>query len=237
MANKKISELTPATALVGTEEFAIVQGGVTKKVAVSELGSTTLNALTDTNLASPTNGQSLTYDTASGKWINSTVAGGGKCVFFKSLLTAGTAVTTNGVDTYVDSIFIPAGTIQVGDIVELRYSCAKSGGTSIAVPRAWLSNTLGALTEVFATGFVATNTNAKILVKRSYIIETNTRTFCVNRNQDAFNSDEDPSIGVRSFIDMGVSFATDLYLDFSIANSATGNSTRIDFAYIKVYRE
>ena len=163
--------------------------------------------------------------------------GGGKCVFFKSLLTSGTAVTTNGVNTYVDSIFIPAGTIQPGDIVELRYSCAKSGGASTVLPRAWLSNTLGALTEVFATGYLPTTINAKILVKRSYIIETNTRTFCVNRNQDALNSDEDFTGGVRGFVEMAVSFANDLYLDFSIFNSSSGNTTRIDFAYIKVYRE
>ena len=39
MANKKITELTSATTpLAGTEEIAIVQGGETKKVAVSEVG-------------------------------------------------------------------------------------------------------------------------------------------------------------------------------------------------------
>lgn len=39
MANKKISELTSANLpLAGTEEVAIVQGGETKKVAISEVG-------------------------------------------------------------------------------------------------------------------------------------------------------------------------------------------------------
>ena len=39
MANKKITELTSATTpLAGTEEIAIVQGGETKKVAISEVG-------------------------------------------------------------------------------------------------------------------------------------------------------------------------------------------------------
>ena len=37
--DKKISQLTGATTpLTGTEELAIVQGGVTKKVAASDLG-------------------------------------------------------------------------------------------------------------------------------------------------------------------------------------------------------
>ena len=40
MANKKISQLTSATTpLTGTEELAIVQNGITKKVAASQLGS------------------------------------------------------------------------------------------------------------------------------------------------------------------------------------------------------
>lgn len=35
-----------------------------------------LEDLSDTNITTPTNGQALTYDTATGKWINSTVSGG-----------------------------------------------------------------------------------------------------------------------------------------------------------------
>lgn len=43
MANKKISELTSVTLpLAGTEEVAIVQSGVTKKVAVSEFSGSSL---------------------------------------------------------------------------------------------------------------------------------------------------------------------------------------------------
>lgn len=37
MANKKISELTAATALTGTEQFPVVQGGTTKRTTVSAL--------------------------------------------------------------------------------------------------------------------------------------------------------------------------------------------------------
>lgn len=37
--------------------------------------TSTLVGLTDTNISSPSDGQSLTYDTATSKWINSTVAG------------------------------------------------------------------------------------------------------------------------------------------------------------------
>jgi len=242
MANKRITELTSVTIpLDGTEEIAIVQSSVTKKGIIDNIKTflkTYFDTIYQAILVSGTNIKTINGTTilGSGDLVISG-GGGGKCVFFKSLLTAGTTVTTNGVNTYVDSIFIPAETIQAGDIVELRYSCAKSAGASTVLPRAWLSNTLGALTEIFATGFVTTTSNAKILVKRSYIIETNTRTFCVNRNQDGLNSDEDPSAGTRAFIDMGVSFANNLYLDFSILNNATGNIARIDFAYIKVYRE
>lgn len=39
-------------------------------------GSSTLAALTDVNLGTPSDNDSLTYDTASGKWVNEPVSGG-----------------------------------------------------------------------------------------------------------------------------------------------------------------
>ena len=40
-------------------------------------GSSTLSGLTDVNLTSPTNGQSLVYNASSGKWVNATGGSGG----------------------------------------------------------------------------------------------------------------------------------------------------------------
>ena len=63
MANKKITELTSATLpLAGTEELAIVQGGETKKVAASDLGGTSLRAITyEHNIMYTFNASTLWY--------------------------------------------------------------------------------------------------------------------------------------------------------------------------------
>jgi len=42
MADKKITDLTSASALTGTEEFAVVQGGSTKKVTASAIKTYTV---------------------------------------------------------------------------------------------------------------------------------------------------------------------------------------------------
>lgn len=44
--------------------------------AVVQVGAGNLSGLGDTNITSPSNGQSLAYDTASGKWINSNAGSG-----------------------------------------------------------------------------------------------------------------------------------------------------------------
>jgi hypothetical protein len=55
-------------------------------------GSSTLDGLTDTTLTSPSDGQVLTYDNASSKWINAASAGGGGKVALETITntTAGT---------------------------------------------------------------------------------------------------------------------------------------------------
>ena len=50
MANKKISELTSASTLTGTEEFAVVQSAETKKSTLTVLQHYIVNTLEPTNL-------------------------------------------------------------------------------------------------------------------------------------------------------------------------------------------
>jgi len=168
----------------------------------------------------------------------SEIGGTGGLVFFKSFLNVSpTAVTTNGVHTYVFSIPIPAETIKTGDVVEIRYSCAKSSGSSSVNANAWLSNSAGAMTQIIQTGFLAGSpSNSKNLYKRSLIFESNTRFFSVISSAESNYSDEVQTAGVRAFTDMSVNLTNDLWLDFSVKNFGAGNFVFMDFAYIKVYR-
>lgn len=56
-------------------------------------GSTTLSGLTDVDISNPTDGQTLVYNAASGKWVNG--AGGGGA----SLIMPNISITMTGVET------------------------------------------------------------------------------------------------------------------------------------------
>jgi len=69
MANKKISELTTASTLTGTEEFALVQSSSTKKSTLTVLQHYIVNTLEPTNLTVVSGGGDIdlgdsTYDNA-----------------------------------------------------------------------------------------------------------------------------------------------------------------------------
>ena len=167
----------------------------------------------------------------------SEIGGTGGLVFFKSFLNVSpTAVTTNGVHTYVFSIPIPAETIKPGDVVEIRYSVAKTSGGSSVNANAWLSNSAGAMTQIIQTGFLGSPGNSKNLYKRSLIFESNTSFFSVISSAESNYSDEAQTAGVREFTNMSMNLTNDLYLDFSVKNFGAGNYVFMDYAYIKVFR-
>jgi hypothetical protein len=69
----------------GSDAVTIAQSQVTNlttdlagKAATSH--THTFANITDVNITSPTNGQSLTYDSASSKWINSAASAGGETI-------------------------------------------------------------------------------------------------------------------------------------------------------------
>lgn len=164
MAEVKISELTSATTpLAGTEVVPIVQGGVTKKVAVSNLGGSaawggitgTLSNQTDLNSALSGKQDTLVSGTNI-KTINSTSLLGSGNVAVQPTLVSGTNIKTiNG------SSVLGSGDLVVG------------GGGGLFIPikpvsGSWYSNTILSENQttysipnsnaMFITPFVGNNT-------------------------------------------------------------------------------
>ena len=153
------------------------------------------------------------------------------CKVFKGNLTP---ITTNGVKTYCGSIYI-GNIILPGDIIEVRMAVAKVSGSSSVNPRASLSTTMGAMTHDLVVGILGTITNQQSLNKTSVIAWSN------NQHYNALGygsryTDEGGAAGGRIFSTMPFNFTDDLWLDFSIQNNGSGNTTYLDFAYIKIYR-
>ncbi len=87
-------------------------------LARSSAGVTTLGALADVNVPSPTNGQALVYDTATSKWIAGAASGGG-------------SADSATIIALIDSDYISARvTVSGGGVVTSEYSNFRFTATS-----------------------------------------------------------------------------------------------------------
>jgi len=86
----KTSTGTGIAVATGAKILLLCDG--TNIIEAADSGSSTLNGLTDTNIATPLDTQVLTYDFASGKWINGT--GGGASSLLAEHTVTGAAVTS-----------------------------------------------------------------------------------------------------------------------------------------------
>lgn len=100
-------------------------------------GASTLAGLTDTNIVTPSDGQLLTYDATSGKWINAS-AGGGTGVLTYEIVTKSTSGTSAAVtvNKYInksrkastDYLYTQAQTpVTIDDKITLDYGSTASG--------------------------------------------------------------------------------------------------------------
>jgi hypothetical protein len=77
MADEPISTLPLITTPNPSDVLPIVSGGVTSRVTVADLaGSSSLAGDADVALATPTDGQVLTFDGTTAKWVNRAATGG-----------------------------------------------------------------------------------------------------------------------------------------------------------------
>jgi hypothetical protein len=108
-------------------------------------GATKLTGLTDVSLSVPTNGQSLTYNSTTGKWTNSNSSGGGA---WGSI--TGTITNQTDLITYLSTNYQPTGTYLTASTLSIVSDSPLSGaGTSAShltittdATHRWLTDTL-----------------------------------------------------------------------------------------------
>jgi hypothetical protein len=140
MPTEAISALPTATTANAADLVLVNQAGVTKTVPASAIaalapggssGATTLAALTDVAESAPTSGQVLTYNAATGKWVNATPSGGSSAqpvsASFTSSVSDNGSVTT---DTLIPgmTLTLPASSTAITYAVAL--TCNFSAGAS-----------------------------------------------------------------------------------------------------------
>lgn len=137
----------------GTSGFVLSTNGSGTYTWVSNIsGSTTLAGLSDVNIPSPNNGDVLTYNSSTSKWINSVISGTGTvtsvALTVPSILSiSGSPITTNG--TIIVSLATQtAATIFAGPL---------TGSAAIPTFRALAS------TDIPALAYISSLSNTNIL--------------------------------------------------------------------------
>lgn len=168
MPAKTISQLTQATTINGTDDFAIEQGGVTKRVAASVVRGDIANAnvsataaIAHSKLASIPSGQVL--------------LGNASNVPTATALTGDVTVSSTGVTT------ISAGSVITADIADAavtapKLSGAQTGSAPIYGVRAWVNfdgtatnNLTGTYSQSGTTVTVTATAHGHIVGNRIYV--------------------------------------------------------------------
>lgn len=158
-------------------------------------------------------------------------------VYYKNYRNTASNITTNAVTTLLFSIEIPAAIVKTGYSFQVRTISAKASGTVTANPKWWLSTVQGAMTQQLGVETLSTTSNSHFTSKRTYHADSNTSVFATEFG--AIVTDEQLSLsgGTAAVALTGSNtFASTMYLDFSIINNGAGNSSNIYYAELIVYK-
>jgi hypothetical protein len=162
MADSKISALTAASNLAGTEVVPIVQGGVTKKVTQDQLLKPAATKGVDYSANTPAAGMTsqLLNSYEEGTWTPNQGSGLTVVGAFSSVgkyTKIGRQVTVSGTLTASTSISFPAGGIITGN---LPFTSAASGiGSAIRGDIAASAAIITYVNAIYASGAMGVTTN------------------------------------------------------------------------------
>lgn len=230
------------TSVTGTSPIAS-SGGTTPAISIQDAAAdgTTKGAATftasDFNATSGvisidyTNGQAANGSTkgflTSADWTTFNNKISGKAYDLTSDQTAVTGTTAN---TYVNSFLIPANTVSVGQIWELKYRARKTGTGGVTTLRVY-ANTSAAIGGTLIAVYQTTNTALGITIFRNLVVKTATNTEVMNTgisNQllDYLNS-------TTAYSALNIDWTTDKYIVFAIQNANNADSTVVSMAEFK----
>jgi hypothetical protein len=145
-----------------------------------------------------------------------------------------TAVTGNTNNNRVVGVLIPANTVTVGAIVEIKARAGKTGGAGITTLRVY-ANTADSIVSpaptlliTAALGSIAQN---YIGIDRSAIVKSATVTQTAQANASI---PTDAAVGTASLTNSNIDWTVNQYLIFAIQNGANGDSTVLSYYQIEI---
>jgi hypothetical protein len=145
-----------------------------------------------------------------------------------------TAVTGNTNNNKVVSVLIPANTITVGNIIEIKARAGKTGGAGISTLRVY-ANTADSIvspapTLLTTTGLSSIGTNY-IGIDRTAIVKSATNTQTAQANASI---PTDAAVGTASLTNSNIDWTVNQYIIFAIQNGANGDSTVFSYYQIEI---
>ena len=234
-----INSLTGAaqSLVVGTggTDFAVTSSGTTHTFNLPTASASNRGALSsgDWTLF---NGK---FNTPSGT-TSQYVRGDGTLATFPTVpliykdLNNQTAVTGNTNNNKVVSVLIPANTITVGNIIEIKARAGKTGSAGIATLRVY-ANTADSIvspapTLLTTTALISIATNY-IGIDRTAIVKSATITQTAQANSSI---PTDAAVGTASLTNSNIDWTVNQYLIFALQNGAAGDSTVLSYYQIEI---
>jgi hypothetical protein len=145
-----------------------------------------------------------------------------------------TAVTGNTNNNKVVSVLIPANTITVGNIIEIKARLGKTGGAGISTLRVY-ANTADSIVSPAPTLLLTTALSSigqtYMGIDRTAIVKSATNTQTVQANASI---PTDAAIGIASLTNSNIDWTVNQYIIFAIQNGANGDSTVLSYYQIEI---
>ena len=145
-----------------------------------------------------------------------------------------TAVTGNTNNNKVVSVLIPANTITVGSIVEIKARAGKTGGAGITTLRVYANTADSIVTPaptLLTTTALASIATNYIGIDRSAIVKSATVTQTAQANASI---PSDAAVGTASLTNSNIDWTVNQYLIFALQNAANGDSTVLSYYQIEI---
>jgi hypothetical protein len=145
-----------------------------------------------------------------------------------------TAVTGTTTNTKVVSVLIPANTITVGNIIEIKARAGKTGAAGITTLRVY-ANTADSIVSpaptLLTTTALASIATNYIGIDRTAIVKSATSTQTAQANASI---PSDAAIGTASLTNSNIDWTVNQYIIFALQNGAAGDSTVLSYYQIEI---
>lgn len=212
-----------------------------------------LDELHGVQITSVANNDLLQYDSTSGLWKNEslsnagvepTIANGTTLQYYRGdktwdtlpiqnyqTTTDGTAITGTTVSTKTSSVLIPANTIAVGDVLNLRIRTRKTGTAGTQIIRAYFNTSDAIGGSIVGTSATAPATSLYVQIARALAVKSATNTESFPSTSGAMFDDAATGTAVTA---SNIDWTIDQYLVVAVQNGSTADTSRSSLVHLQI---